>query len=118
MLIAFPDAGGSDFQCDPEDFISSNQSNANKIFPCGLVAWSLFNDTFVVSVTPLGSNKTTPLTLSQNGIAWPKDTKQYSSAKPVNFNDNDATRGGLSFSKPLDAFEPLMVWMRTAAMVS
>lgn len=40
-------------------------------FPCGLVARSLFNDTFVLNYTEAGSN--TNFVLQENGIAWPDD---------------------------------------------
>lgn len=40
-------------------------------FPCGLVARSLFNDTFTLNYTDAGSN--TNFVLQENGIAWPDD---------------------------------------------
>lgn len=89
-----------------------------QIVPCGLIAWSLFNDTFTFS-----GNGTIPV--DNTGIAWKSDvdSKFGATVKPLNFPNNNRTGGlGLIGGKmlnenlPLKQAEDLIVWMRTAAL--
>merc|ERR1719446_120824 len=41
----------------------------NTISPCGLIAWSLFNDSFTLK----GPDGAGPVTQTSTGIAWPSD---------------------------------------------
>ncbi|XP_011628986.1 ALA-interacting subunit 3 isoform X2 [Amborella trichopoda] len=95
--------------CDPED----NTANGSPIVPCGLIAWSLFNDTYAFS-----RNNTT-LNVNSKGIAWKSDrnAKFGSDVFPKNFQ-NGALIGGAKLDprKPLSEQENLIVWMRTAAL--
>ncbi|RZC47112.1 hypothetical protein C5167_040052 [Papaver somniferum] len=83
------------------------------IVPCGLIAWSLFNDTYSFS---LGNNKT--LVVNKKGISWKSDRDSRFGDKvfPRNFQDG-AIQGGkrLDSSIPLSQQEDLIVWMRIAA---
>ncbi len=110
---------GSDLSaCKPEDYV-----NGLPITPCGLIAWSLFNDTFSFSTV---SNVSVPYNISvnKNGIAWKSDVQKKfgSNVFPTNFPNNNLTGtsliGGatLDQSLPLDQDEDLIVWMRTAAL--
>lgn len=97
--------------CAPEAVF--NSSNNDPIVPCGLIAWSLFNDTYELSV------KDKVLEVNKKGIAWKSDTeyKFGSDVYPKNFQRGDLIGGGnLSMSKPLSEQEDLIVWMRTAAL--
>ena len=71
--------------CKPEDDV-----NGKPIVPCGLIAWSLFNDTYVLSK----NNQT--LNVSKKGIAWKSD-REHKFGKnvfPKNFQMGNITGGG------------------------
>lgn len=91
----------------------------DQIVPCGLIAWSLFNDTFAFAV----NNATIPV--EKRGIAWKSDvdSKFGQSVVPKNFPNNNRTGGlgviggkQLQEGVPLKDAEDLIVWMRTAAL--
>ncbi|XP_068323529.1 ALA-interacting subunit 3-like [Pyrus communis] len=94
--------------CKPED-----KANGLPIVPCGLIAWSLFNDTYSFS------RNSRPLTVNKKDISWKSD-REHKFGKnvfPKNFQ-NGTLKGGASLdnSKPLSEQEDLIVWMRTAAL--
>ncbi|KQK23950.1 ALA-interacting subunit 1 [Brachypodium distachyon] len=95
--------------CEPED----NAANGAPIVPCGLVAWSMFNDTYVVLVN---SNA---IEVNKKDIAWKSD-KNHKFGKdiyPSNFQKGRLIGGAkLNESIPLSEQEDLIVWMRTAAL--
>eukprot|EP00897_Mesotaenium_endlicherianum_P002878 jgi/Mesen1/2618/ME000166S01733 len=98
--------------CKPQDYL--NGSRALPINPCGLIAWSNFNDSYAFSV-----NSGIAMPVDERGISWKSDReKKFGSQTPKNFNTIPALRGGgtLNESKPLDEDEHLIVWMRTAAL--
>ncbi|KAF8412661.1 hypothetical protein HHK36_000629 [Tetracentron sinense] len=94
--------------CDPEDL-----SNGSPIVPCGLIAWSLFNDTYSFS------RNNQNLTVNKRGISWKsdRDSKFGDNVFPKNFQ-NGTIKGGASLDTtiPLSEQEDLIVWMRTAAL--
>ncbi|XP_043696178.1 ALA-interacting subunit 3-like [Telopea speciosissima] len=95
--------------CAPED----TTANGSAIVPCGLIAWSLFNDTYGFSV-----NKK-PLKVSKKDIAWKSDQEKKfgSDVFPKNFQSGSLIGGGkLNSSIPLSEQVDLIVWMRTAAL--
>ncbi|KAG6779038.1 hypothetical protein POTOM_015403 [Populus tomentosa] len=95
--------------CKPE----AVTSNGQPIVPCGLVAWSLFNDTYRFSV------KNEVLDVSKKNIAWKSDqeNKFGSDVYPKNFQSGSLIGGGkLNSSIPLSEQVDLIVWMRTAAL--
>ncbi|KAJ6618249.1 transcription regulator [Mycena sp. CBHHK59/15] len=54
--------------------------NGKAIYPCGLIANSVFNDTFTNPVLQNpGSNDLTTYQFSPSGIAWPGEAKKYTS---------------------------------------
>ena len=82
--------------CKPEDI-----ANGKAIVPCGLIAWSLFNDTYSFS----RDNKN--LTVNKNGISWKSD-REHKFGKdvfPKNFQSS-AIRGGatLNVSIPVSIY--------------
>jgi hypothetical protein len=104
------------------------------IYPCGLIANSLFNDTFSNPVlqNPSGSNQSeVPYSFSYTGIAWPGEAKKYTD-NPVgdggypSFADitpppNWALRfpSGYTAENPppkLKQDEHFQNWMRTAGL--
>lgn len=111
-------AGGetSDTSCEPQLY-ASDSANAStgastKINPCGLIAWSYFNDTYAFAVNGA------PVEVNEKGIAWSSDVEhKFGSQAPVNFNDRPATRGGGTIGAPtVKEDEHFIVWMRTAAL--
>ncbi|KAJ8900021.1 hypothetical protein K2173_024135 [Erythroxylum novogranatense] len=93
--------------CDPEKNV-----NGEPIVPCGLVAWSLFNDSYSFSI---GSKA---LEVNRKNIAWKSDREHKfgSDVYPKNFQTGGIIGGGkLNSSIPLSEQEDLIVWMRTAA---
>ena len=49
-------------KCQPEQFLGGNA--AQPINPCGLIAWSLFNDSFTATVSSAAGARSTPLNLN------------------------------------------------------
>ncbi|TYH73318.1 hypothetical protein ES332_D05G320800v1 [Gossypium tomentosum] len=94
--------------CKPEDM-----SKDQPIVPCGLIAWSLFNDTYNFSLNDQ------QLAVNKKGISWKsdRDSKFGKDVFPQNFQ-NGSLKGGatLNLSIPLSEQEDLIVWMRTAAL--
>ncbi|KAJ8509689.1 hypothetical protein OPV22_000123 [Ensete ventricosum] len=95
--------------CDPE----KTTKDGSPIVPCGLIAWSLFNDTYNFT---LGNQN---LSVNKNGISWKsdRDHKFGKDVYPKNFQ-NGTLRGGANLdpNKSLNEQENLIVWMRTAAL--
>lgn len=101
-----------DDNCSPQlDRAGVNETASQRINPCGLVAWSFFNDTYAFAVD--GS----PVAVNEKGIAWKSDLEyKFGSYNASNFNTDPATRGGGTITGPVDENEHFVVWMRTAAL--
>ncbi|KAK7377848.1 hypothetical protein VNO80_03281 [Phaseolus coccineus] len=98
--------------CSPEDY-TPNDMGHKPIVPCGLIAWSMFNDTYKLS----SNNK--ELVINKKNIAWKSDQdgKFGSDVYPKNFQVGGLIGGArLNESIPLSEQEDLIVWMRTAAL--
>ncbi|KAG6755061.1 hypothetical protein POTOM_040875 [Populus tomentosa] len=96
--------------CDPEEF-----NNGLPVVPCGLIAWSLFNDTYTFI------RGTKELRINRTNIAWEsdRDSKFGKHVYPHNFQNGTLIGGGkLDPHIPLSDQEDLIVWMRTAALPS
>ncbi|GJR28006.1 ALA-interacting subunit 3-like protein [Tanacetum coccineum] len=104
-----PKAANETKNCYPEAYTKDNKP----IVPCGLIAWSLFNDTYKLST------RGNPLTIDKKGIAWKSDTKAKfgKDVYPKDFQKGGLI-GGASLDEriPLSEQEDLIVWMRTAAL--
>ncbi|KAL5978778.1 ALA-interacting subunit 3 [Asimina triloba] len=95
--------------CDPED----KTEDGSPIVPCGLIAWSLFNDSYSFT----RNNQT--LNVNKQGISWKSDRDHKFGDKvfPKNFQNGTLIGGGkLDERSPLSKQENLIVWMRTAAL--
>ncbi|KAK2362083.1 ALA-interacting subunit [Trifolium repens] len=103
-------AGENDVNsCNPEDYTANGQP----IVPCGLIAWSLFNDTYRFS------NNNKDLVINKKNIAWKSDQKAKFGydVYPKNFQSGRLIGGArLNESIPLSEQEDLIVWMRRAAL--
>ncbi|GAB4840651.1 Putative ALA-interacting subunit 2 [Ancistrocladus abbreviatus] len=96
--------------CKPEEL-----SNGIPIVPCGLIAWSLFNDTYAFN------RGTVELKVNRKNIAWESDREHRfgKDVYPFNFQNGTLIGGGkLNPHIPLSDQEDLIVWMRTAALPS
>ena len=73
--------------CEPEDIATGRGA----IVPCGLIAWSLFNDTYNFSRLNL------PLAVNKKGIAWKSDKEKRFGKKvfPKNFQGGGLVGGGI-----------------------
>ena len=89
-------------ECDP--IVSANESHADEdiYYPCGLIAWSMFNDTFQL-MDPNG----TTVPQSKHGIAWRPDREQAKNVPP------EEMRGIAVVDDVTD--EDFLVWLRSAA---
>ncbi|KAL4387097.1 hypothetical protein GQ457_09G004010 [Hibiscus cannabinus] len=92
------------------------ESNNNRpIVPCGLIAWSLFNDTFTFI------RGKAELKVNRTNIAWEsdRDHKFGKNVYPFNFQNGTWIGGGkLNTRIPLSDQEDLIVWMRISALPS
>lgn len=94
--------------CQPEEY-----SNGVPIVPCGLIAWSLFNDTYAFVHDMVEMN------VNRKNISWKSDRehKYGKHVYPLNFQNGTLIGGGmLDPSIPLSEQEDLIVWMRVAAL--
>lgn len=78
----------------------------NPVVPCGLTAYSFFNDTFRLCRDPECTNE---IQLRKNGIAWDIDKEQRFKAGEIGTAD-----GYTAESNALVTDEDFMVWMRLA----
>ncbi|KAL6659931.1 hypothetical protein ACP70R_002053 [Stipagrostis hirtigluma subsp. patula] len=103
------DAAHMTKDCEPE----GNSADGVPIVPCGLIAWSLFNDTYTISVNKKAAE------VNKKDIAWQSDknNKFGNDVYPSNFQKGNLIGGAqLNESIPLSEQEDLIVWMRIAAL--
>lgn len=102
------------------------QDNISQVInPCGLIAWSNFNDSYVFTRVPGDGSLQYTLNVSDRGIALPSDVRhRFGPHAPQFFNQflNESRGGGnlsdsaVTTSKNINQDERLIVWMRTAAL--
>ena len=114
----------SNSDCDP---LRLDHETGKAYYPCGLIANSLFNDTFFspVLLDPRGSNAANvTYQMTNQGIAWSSDKDLY---KPTAYTVDDVVPPpnwrlkyptyNASFPlPPLHTWEEFHVWMRTAGL--
>jgi len=93
--------------CEPylKSKSKSNETSSSYYYPCGLIARSVFNDTFELFYA-----NNTPVRLQKNGIAWTTDLEYKFNNPPANL-----TRENLVRTIPDQKDEDFIVWMRSAA---
>jgi hypothetical protein len=105
--------GSSD--CEP---IRTDNVTKKAYYPCGLIANSLFNDTFN---DPRMLNTNATYEMSENGIAWNSDRALYKmttyNASAIVVPPNWVRKWNYTHKLPdLSTDEPFQVWMRTAGL--
>lgn len=82
--------------------------NRDPIIPCGLIAWSLFNDTYGFSV------KGKDLKVNKRDIAWGSDKNYKFGADvfPKNFQVGDVGGKSLNSSIPVSIYAFLIIFKR------
>lgn len=108
--------------CDP---LTTDSTTNKNYYPCGLIANSVFNDTFT-NLTSVGTSGG-DYTMTEKGIAWDSDKSLYkkTTLDPTTISPppNWMVRypDGYSTDNPppdISTDEHFMVWMRTAALPS
>jgi len=120
--------------CDPFRYKDQNQKLGIVHFPCGLIANSMFTDTFSKKLVGTNSNnEVLEYELTEKGIAWPSDADKYGSREDFLKIYKDFTkvipppRWVTSFPEfangynetnfpDLKTWEHFQVWMRTAGL--
>ncbi|MCJ1323405.1 hypothetical protein MMC10_000065 [Thelotrema lepadinum] len=107
--------------CPP---LATNDTSGRTVYPCGLIANSIFNDTIN---SPQGIN-IPDYTMSNANIAWPSDAKLYGRNSydlnkiepPPYWSRRWGTAGYTSENPPPDLsnYWEFQVWMRTAGLPS
>lgn len=113
-------SGGSMDDCKPKAEISESEaSNSSEevsriMNPCGLTAWSYFNDTFEIQ-----GLDGVEVQMEETGIAWKTDIDyKFANYTPVNFNLEGSNIGGGRIKGNVSEDEHFIVWMRTASLSS
>ncbi|EFA86692.1 hypothetical protein PPL_00494 [Heterostelium album PN500] len=88
--------------CDPYISVNDSSNPANFYLPCGLIARSMFNDTFSLQQNNIS------IPLQKKGIAWSSDVDKKFKNPP---NDAPGVRVIQDFTD-----EDFIVWMRTAGL--
>lgn len=94
--------------------IANKAADGKWLYPCGLVAGSMFNDTFEFEFSDLP-----PKALTKVGIAWPSDIKRFNN--PKGYPDTPADYSWLYQRYPVEIprnlgveTEAFAVWMRVS----
>ncbi|KAI9276697.1 CDC50/LEM3 family [Phascolomyces articulosus] len=113
-------AGDADASCAPV----GTAPDGKIYYPCGLIANSMFNDSFsnITLLNPQGRNDNITYTMSQQGIAWHTDVTRYQrTSQPIEQltpPPNWAKRypNGYTADNMFDPSqdEHFLVWMRTS----
>jgi len=98
--------------CDPRlEVLNATTGEKSRVNPCGLMAWSLFNDTYAFEVDGVD------VPVNSTDIAWKSDAKfKFAKYEPKNMNTAASTRGGGTIDGSVGTDEHFIVWMRTAAL--
>jgi hypothetical protein len=112
--------------CDPLQIDDKDQNSTGlPYYPCGLIANSMFNDTFI-SPRLIRDSEKVSIGMTDKGIAWDSDKELYGKTK-YNYDEiavppNWRKRwGGHRYTEEngppdLKTYESFHVWMRTAGL--
>lgn len=98
--------------CQPFDTLGDTDA---VISPCGLPAWSYFNDTLLsISVSESLGAPAVALPLDSSRLVWDTDRSGlFGDVPPQNHNTVPALRGGAALTKNINQDENFMAWMKT-----
>jgi len=88
--------------CDPLESVGNSHNSKNFYLPCGLIAASQFNDSFILQ------NNQSSIPLRKNGIAWSSDVTKK-------FKNPPADAPGVRVIPDFED-EDFIVWMRVAGL--
>ncbi|KAF2688687.1 CDC50 family protein [Lentithecium fluviatile CBS 122367] len=117
-------------ECDPLDVAPAANGKAERpYYPCGLIANSMFNDTFMnlnASNPQGGEDGNSTYAFTNKGIAWSTEADLYGKTNykpdevvpPPNWQDQFPDDGydSLDALPDLHTWEEFQVWMRTAGL--
>mmetsp|Transcript_2578 Transcript_2578/g.3778 ORF Transcript_2578/g.3778 Transcript_2578/m.3778 type:complete len:313 (-) Transcript_2578:34-972(-) len=92
--------------CDPRVSVDDDSDPSAIWLPCGLIAGSMFNDTFV-----LLSNSSTVVEFNKDDIAWESDLDKKFDNPPAGQQQGTKTPNVDSYTDP-----DFVVWMRVSAL--
>jgi len=85
-------------QCAPQIYETGAPNsllpNDGLVLPCGLQAWSFFNDTFQVRRVVPGQGQYEDVNMNFNNLGWEADRLLYGNKTAENFNELPPYRGG------------------------
>jgi hypothetical protein len=114
-----------DSECDP---LEIDPSTNKPYYPCGLIANSMFNDTFMDlnASNPQDGKSISVYKLTEDGISWGSEGDLYGKTEykpsdvvpPPNWIDqyNNGSYEGLKELPDLHTWAAFQVWMRTAGL--
>lgn len=116
LQLAAADGNWQTNYCDPQEYYMQNKSLP--INPCGLIAWSYFNDTYTLELQASGTNTLQPLPVDDKGIAFQADIDhRYANYTPKNFNPiPNQYCGGAQINGTPQQDERFINWMRISAL--
>lgn len=119
--------GIDDSTCEPLETTIGVHNATVPYYPCGLIANSMFNDTFIPPRS-VGNTDLISINMTDKGIAWASDAALYGRtsykpseiAVPPNWYPRWGAKGYTEDNGPPDlhTYEAFQVWMRTAGLPS
>lgn len=97
--------------CQPYDTLGGSEG---VILPCGLAAWSYFNDTVLnIAVSDGAGFPAQAITMDSSRLVWESDRSGlFGNMAPINHNTVPARRGGGALKVNLSQDENFMAWMK------
>ena len=97
-------------QCAPQLYETGEPNarlpNDGLVLPCGLQAWSFFNDTFQIRKVVAGQGQSVPVDMNFDNIAWKADRQLYGNISAENFNALPPYRGGKAMQEEVWQSDP------------
>ncbi|KAF9131913.1 hypothetical protein BGW39_001149 [Mortierella sp. 14UC] len=111
--------------CEPMATVGEGETRY-AIYPCGLIANSMFNDTLDITLTPFNSSDLKPYNMTDKGIAWTVDQTKYlpqrhpdlTQIRPPPNWEKKYPNGYTVANPPIDISkdEHFQVWMRASGL--
>ena len=112
---------GEATKCSPQLYLDGDKNKI--IYPCGLVAWSFFNDTYSIRRAPAADAAEGALgnvvPVAEKDIAWSIDLEDGAiGTEPRNFNTEEykPLRGGGTVNGKMNEDEHFAIWTRAAML--